>query len=397
MSAFGTPTAAKASDTLKSMRRVITGVDAGGRAVITHEGRAPGQHENAKIVGRGWTDFWVWRETPQPLGGAEDAGLWPDEFPGPVEGGHLRCVHWLAKTDDAPPIVPPHAPKPVDGRSWDRGGGNNHSVSDMHKTESLDFGIVLEGERILVCDEGTTTIVPGDIVVQVGAWHLWDSQKMGCHMAFDMFSAKFGPGDGTHGTVDKEVPMMSAPAGFRLPAGVSPQRRIVTIDDQPGHSKIVSDGPSPDVRFDEARPGFALHRLWVAETHPAPMVTETLQRPEVMIPPPTGAVLYTLTVPPDASWKDSADVEAARAWYRSVGAESIATCGSIEGHPYSQRSNTVDFLIVTAGEIVLVLDSGDEAILKAGEIGVVRGGNHAISNRTGAPAVVSVASHAARS
>jgi hypothetical protein len=75
----------------------------------------------------------------------------------------------------------------------DRGGGNNFCISDMHKTESLDFGIVLEGERILVCDEGRTTIVPGDIVVQGGAWHLWDSSAKGCHMAFDMFSADFSP------------------------------------------------------------------------------------------------------------------------------------------------------------------------------------------------------------
>jgi uncharacterized cupin superfamily protein len=396
MSAFGSGAAAKASETLKIMNRVVTGLDAQGRAVITHQGRAPGQHENAKIVGRGWTDVWVWRETPQPLAGSEDTGLWPDEFPGPKEGGHLRCVHWLAKSDDMPPTVPPHAPKPVDGRSWDRGGGNNHCVSDNHKTESLDFGIVLEGERILVCDEGVTTIVPGDIVVQVGAWHLWDSQKMGCHMAFDMFSADFGPGDGTHGVMEKEVPTLQPKAGFTLPSGVRPQRRIVTIDDRPGHSKIVSDGPSPDVRLDVARPGFALHRLWVAETHPAPMVTETLQRPEVLVPPPTGAVLYTLTVPPDASWKDKATVETARAWYDSVGAGAIATCGSIAGHPYSHKSNTVDFLVVTAGEIVLVLDSGDEATIKAGEVGVVRGGNHAIANRSGSPAVVAVASHAAR-
>jgi uncharacterized cupin superfamily protein len=61
-------------------------------------------------------------------------------------------------------------------------------------------------------------------------------------------------------------------------------------------------------------------------------------------------------------------------------------------HPYSQKSNTVDFLVVTEGEITLVLEQG-EAILKAGEIGVVRGGNHAFSNRTNKPAVVAISSH----
>jgi hypothetical protein len=223
---------------------------------------------------------------------------------------------------------------------------------------------------------------------------MWDSTQHGCHMAFDMFDATFGPGDGTHGTMEEDRPIMQAPASFKLPDGIKPQRRVVAIDTKPGHSKIVSDGPSPDVRLDPARPGFALHRLWVAEKHPAPMVTETLHLPEVMVPPKDGAVLYTLTVPPDASSK--ADAAAAKAWYDSVGAGSIATCGSIAGHPYSHKSDTVDFLMVTEGEIVLVLDSGQEAVLKAGQIGVVRGGNHAIANRSGSAAVVTVASPAAR-
>lgn len=397
MSVFSSNSSAKISPTLKAMRRVITGLDAQGRSVVTHEGQAPGQHENASFKGRGFTDFWVWRKTPQPIRGEEDAGLWPDEFPGPREGGHLRVVHWLSDGGDRskmPPIVKPHPPKPAadGGRSWDRGGGNNFCISDMHKTESLDFGIVLEGERILVCDEGRTTIVPGDIVVQVGAWHLWDSSAKGCHMAFDMFSADFGPGDGSHGLMTENVPTLQPRPGFQLPAGIKPQRRIVTIDHEPGRSRIVSDAASPDVRLDVARPGFALQRMWVAAKHPAPMVTETLQMPHVLIPPPTGTVLNVFNVPPDESWQGKAGVAEAKAWYESIGASSIATCGSISGHPYSHRAKTVDFLVVTEGEITLVLDTG-ETRLKAGEIGVVRGGNHAIANKSGKPAMVAISSH----
>jgi uncharacterized cupin superfamily protein len=394
---FSSQTPPQRSETLKPMRRVITGADAQGRSVISYEGLAPGQHENARIKGRGFTDFWVWRRTPQPLNGGEDAGMWPDEFPGPAQGGHLRCVHWLSDGGDAskmPPIVQPHAPKRAadGGRSWDRGGGNNACISDMHKTESVDFGIVLEGERVLVCDEGKTTIRPGDIVVQVGAWHLWDSSRLGCHMAFDMISAAFGPGDGTHGLQEKDVPVLQPKPGQSLPAGVKPQRRIVTIDREPGKSAIVSDTASPDVCTDPARPGYALQRMWVVAGHPAPIVPETLQLPNVLIPPKQGTVLNVVTFPPDEAWKGKASVEQAQAFYASIGAASIATCGSIPHHPYSQTSNTVDFLVVTEGEITLVLEQG-EATLKAGEIGVVRGGNHAFSNRSGKPAVVAISSH----
>jgi uncharacterized cupin superfamily protein len=306
-------------------------------------------------------------------------------------------VHWLSDGGDAskmPPIVQPHAPKRAadGGRSWDRGGGNNACISDMHKTESVDFGIVLEGERVLVCDSGKTTIHPGDIVIQVGAWHLWDSSRRGCHMAFDMISAAFGPGDGTHGLQEKDVPVLQPKPGQQLPASVKPQRRILTIDREPGKSVIVADTPSPDVRTDPARPGYALQRMWVIAGHPAPIVPETLQLPNVLIPPKQGTVLNVVTFPPDEAWKGKATVEQAKAFYASIGASAIATCGSMPNHPYSQKSNTVDFLVVTEGEITLVLENG-EATLKAGEIGVVRGGNHAFSNRSGKPAVVAISSH----
>jgi len=384
------------SETLKAIRRVITGLDGKGRSRVTHEGVAPGQHENAQFAGRGFTDLWVWRQTPQPLNGAEDAGLWFDEFPGPPGGGHLRVVHWMPFGDDPSkvPVIAPHPPKVTpDGRNWDRGGGNGVSISDMHKTESVDFGIVLEGERVMVLDDAETVIRPGDIVIQVGAWHLWDSSRLGCHMAFDMVSADFH-GD-ANGLQEQDVPVLLPKPGHALPQGVTPQRRIVTIDREPGKSTMASDSFSPDVRTDPARPGFALQRMWVIDGHPAPIVPETLQLPHVLVPPHSGTVLNVMTFPPDEAWKDKAGIAEAKAFYASVGATAIATCGSIPGLPYSQRARTVDFCVVTKGELILVLDEG-EAKLKAGEIAVIRGGNHAWRNRSGRPAVVAIASHDAK-
>jgi uncharacterized cupin superfamily protein len=60
-----------------------------------------------------------------------------------------------------------------------------------------------------------------------------------------------------------------------------------------------------------------------------------------------------------------------------------------------QKTRTLDFCIVLEGEIVLVLDT-QEVPLKAGEIVVQRGTNHAWSNRSTRPAVVAVMSHDGR-
>lgn len=47
-------------------------------------------------------------------------------------------------------------------------------ASPMHRTNSLDYGIVISGELELELDDGEKTLLhPGDIVVQRGTMHLW--------------------------------------------------------------------------------------------------------------------------------------------------------------------------------------------------------------------------------
>jgi len=60
----------------------------------------------------------------------------------------------------------------------------------MHKSETLDYGILLSGERILVLDDGEYVLNPGDTVVQIGSWHAW-SNLNASQMAFVMMGAKF--------------------------------------------------------------------------------------------------------------------------------------------------------------------------------------------------------------
>ena len=381
---------------LTPIRRIVTGNDARGRSKLiwdgpspgTHEAQLPGAHE-AQVSGRGHTDFWVWRETPAPLDGAEDAGTWNDEFPNPVGGGHLRVVHWLAKTPEAPPNQPYKAPE-SHGRTWDRGGGNHYNRSYMHKTKSLDYGILLSGERVMELDDCKLTLKPGDIVIDVGAWHLWDSSKMGCLMAFDMFDAAFA--DGPAGTVQGNDKPMRPPADLKLPPGVKPQRRIVAADRVAGKSSLIVDAPSPDVRTDPARPGFAIQRMWVVDSVPANLVYETLQLPNVIVPPQGGSVLNVFTFPPDAAWKGKASEREVRAYFASVGAPNASTYSSQAPHPYMQKTRTLDLCIVLEGEITLVLDT-QVVVVKQGEFVINRGGNHAWSNRSGQPAVVAIASH----
>ena len=381
---------------LASIRRVVTGNDERGRSKVVWDGPSPGVHEaqlpgvGVKIDGRGHTDFWVWRKTPAPLGEAEDAGTWNDEFPCPVGGGHFRVVHWLAKTAESPPNAPYQAPE-KHGRTWDRGGGNHYNRSYMHKTKSVDYGILLSGERVMELDDCTLTLKPGDVVIDVGAWHLWDSSRTGCLMAFDMFDAEFA--DGPAGTAQGNAKPLRA--SRPLPVGVHPQRRVVAIDREAGKSSLVGDTASPDVRADPARPGFALHRMWVVDGFPAKLVYETLHLPHVLVPPHRGSVLNVFTFPPDAAWKAKVGERDVRAYFQAMGAPGACMYSLEAPHPYMQKTRTLDLCAVLEGEIVLVLDT-QEVSLKAGDIVIQRGTSHAWSNRSGKAAVVAIASHDGR-
>lgn len=382
------------TDLMTSIRRVVTGRNESGRSAVVMDGIAPNTRA-AMGSGRRYTDVWVWEEAPLSLSDKRDAGNLTYDFPGPPNGGHVRVVHantppaGFDRSKDAEQ-VPLHEPKVTpSGRMWER-GGNNAYTSAMHKTETVDYGILLVGERILVLDDGELPMAPGDVVIQVGAFHAWTNPRLSGAMAFDMIAARFvdGPAGLAQGN---DRPMAVAP-GWKPPPGVEPVRRIVTIDRKPGISSLVSDGPAPDVRTDPARPGFGSTRLWVTDSTPAKIVFETLHLPHTIEPPRRGTVMRVVTLPPDRSWQGRVGEAEVRAFFAAMGSPGASAYSPRAPHPYMQETRTVDFCFVLKGEIVLVLDDGEVA-LGPGDSVVQRGGRHAWSNRSDAPAVVAVASH----
>jgi hypothetical protein len=377
---------------LTPIRRVVTGKDAQGRSKVQWHGPAPNSHEGSLGTGRGHTDLWVWHETPLPINGANDDGNLDYVFSGPVGGGHFRVVQARALPADYdrskdPEVIAPHTPKPrVPGNGlWDR-GGNSLYESAMHKTQTLDYGIVIHNGRDLVLDDCQLPMNVGDIVVQVGAWHQWRFPE-GARMAFDMIWADFGA-DGKGLAVGNDKPL-PAPV---LPAGVKPARRIVTIDKREGEGVLVGDTAAPDIRLDPARPGYAAHRLWVANTYPPAMVYETLHQPHTIEPPANGSVCRVIDYPPDATWKGKVGEAEVKAFFKAMGSPGASTYSASAPHPYMQKTRTVDFVCILEGEITLVLDT-EEVAMKQGEIAVLRGANHAWSNRSAKPARISVCTH----
>jgi hypothetical protein len=126
----------------------------------------------------------------------------PFSFDPPAHGGHFRLVHSAAKPGDYEPqgdtsAVPLHAPRQrPNSHTWDRGGQNAFS-SPVHRSATIDVGVLVEGQRTLLLDDGSHPLEPGDCVVQLHNWHGWTNPDGASLMAFTMMGGgEEGPDDG---------------------------------------------------------------------------------------------------------------------------------------------------------------------------------------------------------
>ena len=180
---------------IKPIRRVVTGNDAQGRSRVLIDSAAPGVKANTFKKGTGMTDIWLWETCPAPVGGERDDGNVPFHFEPPATGGRLRIVQSEQKPADYDAakdtyITAEHPPRKTAGGTWERGRQNLYTTR-IHKSETIDYGILLVGERVLITDAGEHVLGPGDIVVQIGSWHAWSDRNYGSQMAFVMMAAQF--------------------------------------------------------------------------------------------------------------------------------------------------------------------------------------------------------------
>jgi len=130
-------------------RRIVTGHDADGKSVVLSDAPNP---KSLDIGTAAFHEVWITDRTPAPIAAAE---------PEPT---------------DRPVRVPPPA-NGVMVRFTEMAPG---AESPMHRTETVDVGVVLEGETWLLLDDGSETRVgPGDAVVQRGTMHAWANRSDG--------------------------------------------------------------------------------------------------------------------------------------------------------------------------------------------------------------------------
>lgn len=150
------------------VRRVVTGHDADGKAIVASDERMVGASAPARpYISR----CEIWSTDTMPVDNSEGAAAEAQRkgfvvrhnYVGSGQGSVVRITEFA-----------PGAPK------------------FMHRTETVDYAILLSGECDLELDDGKTVhLTQGDVVVQRGTMHAWvNNGSVPCVFAFILIDAE---------------------------------------------------------------------------------------------------------------------------------------------------------------------------------------------------------------
>jgi naringenin degradation protein FdeH len=173
---------------IRPMRRVVTGHNAQGKSIFVMDGPSPHALELPGMPGLALINLWVTDGAPADNSGSADAAARPVVLEPPARGSIFRVV-------DFPPD------RQMQGQ-LDRGKAfaamGAHGAMDadasrhpgMHKTQTVDYALVLDGEIWALMDEGEVLLKAGDCLVQRGTNHAWANRSdTPCRVAFILISA----------------------------------------------------------------------------------------------------------------------------------------------------------------------------------------------------------------
>jgi quercetin dioxygenase-like cupin family protein len=175
----------------RPVRRVVIGHDARGKAVALFDG--PAVPRQRSPGGNAVVNLWVTSEFPVDVTGAADKAQTQVGVPPPANGTIFRIV-------DFPPASEAAAAPPVDhdkvltamGIDPATQGYTRHAHT--HRTKSIDYAIVLDGEIDMLMDDSEIHLKPGDVVIQQGTNHAWvNNSGKNCRIAFVLIDAKTPP------------------------------------------------------------------------------------------------------------------------------------------------------------------------------------------------------------
>ena len=182
---------------MTQIRRVVTGHDASGKAVVLSDGPVPTVHSNPIRPGQLSFEVWKTNAMPVPIDAAQ-----PEPTAGarslrpPPHGTLFRISVVPPESEETRKLTPEQARdlfrKSGAGEASTFGSGGRHPM--MHRTETVDYAVVLEGEIMLLLDDEDVQLKAGDVVIQRGTSHAWSNRSgKNVKMLYVLIDGEFAP------------------------------------------------------------------------------------------------------------------------------------------------------------------------------------------------------------
>ena len=164
-------------ETLPPIRRIVTADDAHGRSRIAEDALARAVRTVAERPGYRSVNVWRTESAPAPINAPDTIEAHQGILPPGNGGSILRII------DFPPEVADPEERKRriqatfgtmfTDALHDKREGAH----PGMHRTHTVDYAIILEGEIWAVMDEGETLMKSGDVLIQRGTNHAWANRS----------------------------------------------------------------------------------------------------------------------------------------------------------------------------------------------------------------------------
>jgi mannose-6-phosphate isomerase-like protein (cupin superfamily) len=183
----------------REFRRVVTGHDSNGKAIIQSD--APPTRVQVIGNGTGPTFYEVWntRETPALIDRVSEEPFEAQlTLAPPKQGTRIRVLDIPPETDALKQVDKLEAQAlfaEIGAADASTHAGSTSRHPHMHRTQTVDYGIILEGEITLLVDDGEVLVQAGDIVIQRGTNHAWANRSgRPCRIAFILIDGQFTDG-----------------------------------------------------------------------------------------------------------------------------------------------------------------------------------------------------------
>jgi mannose-6-phosphate isomerase-like protein (cupin superfamily) len=177
------------------VRRVVTGHDQHGKAIVVSDGPAPYVHTIPLRPGYFSTDIFRTGNTPALIEeNVAETTLGPRRQLPTKNGSVIRVNHFPPETDEIKNMDAKGSAELFAslgnqaGATFEKTG--RHPL--MHRTETIDYAIVLSGEITMLLDDSEVLLKAGDILVQCGTNHAWANRsKEPCTVVFILLDGEY--------------------------------------------------------------------------------------------------------------------------------------------------------------------------------------------------------------